>query len=1563
MCNEACNLAVFLKKIFWGVVAAIVATIMIMGPHSALAAVNQMTSILDPLAINTTPKVVFVKGGNVWIMNTDGSGQQQITAVGGVSWPRLANGIVTYLKDGQIYKTDINGLAPVAIPNASGIATYDLSPDATKLAIIPSANMQMILYRMDIDGNNVTTIYDGRTTRHVTAVAWGTDGYIYFSSSLYHSAYSLTQNVLRIGETAISGEQSLVADWSQDMTQGGASGNFMAFRRGATNSQLWVANTDGSNPHQIPNTPSGIPSYMAAFDQDRNVVYYTMQNGSAFDVYSVWVDGLDNHLIASGVDSSIIDFGKTTGLADFSGEAIDVAGTPLAGVSVALGSLSVVTNPNGVYHISNIPPGTYTLTVSMTGYVTLTQTITLQPGTNTVRNFRLTPVSASDFKVVDLSSKYDGFLYYLAGTDFSVTYTATVNWGSHQPGKVRFITPKGSYDVTTTGTTASRTFNIAADFNPCTTLRVIAIAADGTYSAEKTADFIVMAPFMNGLPLTKTDTGSAFSYYTSSSVLMSLLNEGIDAGVIPETIPLFGDNGFNLTLIPNVNVSIASSGKTSVSMNWLNSPEIEGEVAGVDFSLGLNNLNIYGDYQYPGCYNRWSGSVGFGGHASASKSWPFLLTAGPFVIPMYTKASLELNADINIGVTSLNPVALNGQFDINPYVRGSLGAGIDEKFAVEGWIGGGADFLMQYPQTPHMKDATIYLNGGVTVYALLWKWEQEALRWDWDLNGESLQASKIAASSTSSPRLVSRDYLNGTSEFGSKTNKTLLNSFKAGSESYTSSLTPLQTSIFPYSEPRLSSAGTKVSLTWLTDNTSRSSINRTMTEYSSYDGSNWSAEQPIADDGTADFSPNSLTFDDGSVVAVWEDEKNIMPDSAAFNDMLSNLEISAAVNEPVSVTWNSSQRLTNNSYLDRSPKLAGISKNNVMLTWIANEANNVRGSSTNPNKIWCSIFNGTSWSTPLLAAQIPFGIVKYSLAYDGSLARLVMSLDTDGDSATVADHELYLLSYDNSAWGALTRLTNDTSPVADDNPQVAVDPDNDFVLTWLKGSEISSVINFAMEDRTVVRGDRSYSSNLADFKQITAPDGKMALVWAEASASNSSDIFTAVYDPIYDLWGAPKQLTSDAETEKNITAAFLGSETLVAVYNRTLMGQTPGATDLYMLTYTMGNDLALKGGSLSSTPPNPSSGDSVTLSVTAMNLGDSAQEAIPVAFFQGDPANGGAKIGETTIAGPFKPGDEQNVSINWSMPYTATPVTIYAVIDPTSALDPVNRGNNVISKSFAIPDLSISNISWLKLTDKLISITARVTNSGSIPSAATTVTFRRDAANGTNLNSQGLPLLSAGESMDFNYIWDITGLTEQQYTVYAIADEESVVTEFDETNNAGSSTIPVNLANVLATLTVQIPATGNGNVTSTPPGIACNVTCSGQFPWGSDVVLHASPATYSIFSGWATPYSGTNDCTVSMNGANSATAMFVYDAVHRARIYRTNAMYYPSLITAYNEAMAGEQIQARAELFSESLTIEKNVRFKGGYDSDFHSATGKTGIHGTLTVKGGSLTVENLQIQ
>ncbi len=78
-----------------------------------------------------------------------------------------------------------------------------------------------------------------------------------------------------------------------------------------------------------------------------------------------------------------------------------------------------------------------------------------------------------------------------------------------------------------------------------------------------------------------------------------------------------------------------------------------------------------------------------------------------------------------------------------------------------------------------------------------------------------------------------------------------------------------------------------------------------------------------------------------------------------------------------------------------------------------------------------------------------------------------------------------------------------------------------------------------------------------------------------------------------------------------------------------------------------------------------------------------------------------------------------------------------------------------------------------------------------------------------------------------------------------------------------------------ATLTVQRTGNGQGVVTSNVPGIVCGATCSKDFAYGSMVILTATPATGSVFSGWAGACAGAARlCTVTMNGARAVQALF-----------------------------------------------------------------------------------------
>ncbi|GEM_PF-164616 len=83
----------------------------------------------------------------------------------------------------------------------------------------------------------------------------------------------------------------------------------------------------------------------------------------------------------------------------------------------------------------------------------------------------------------------------------------------------------------------------------------------------------------------------------------------------------------------------------------------------------------------------------------------------------------------------------------------------------------------------------------------------------------------------------------------------------------------------------------------------------------------------------------------------------------------------------------------------------------------------------------------------------------------------------------------------------------------------------------------------------------------------------------------------------------------------------------------------------------------------------------------------------------------------------------------------------------------------------------------------------------------------------------------------------------------------------------------------LLSLTVIKNGTGVGSVTSSPAGIDCGVTCSGQYALNTIVTLTATadnePGSASVFSGWSGACAGINlTCQVTMSQAQSVTAAF-----------------------------------------------------------------------------------------
>ena len=1123
------------------------------------------------------------------------------------------------------------------------------------------------------------------------------------------------------------------------------------------------------------------------------------------------------------------------GQSSITGSVTSSAGGPIAGAEVRIGSNITQTNSQGVYSISSIAAGDYSVTVSKTGFTTFSGPLSIPASTQAHKDFTLqTSVATTAITISSITTKYRGKTYYLDGISQNVTFTANIEWGGHSPAKVLFITPKGLYEVLTNSGVASKTLDVGNEFGKCGTLKVRAVSSDGASSAEKIADFVVMSKVLTGLTpavdsfIRFVDLGDNFHYEFTAGTDLRFFDELIDGGAIPEDFPIFGRKGFGLRFIPTVTTEISNNGEATYELAFNNKRNPLFQFLGRDFELEpLFELN--GTFSDTSCNWNWGGHIGVKG--SFELEGPSFRPPPPFTF-LYIKPAGRVSIDALGGFASFAPSGPtpNLKLDIDPELNLSLGAGADMFLAAAVTGTAGAELQFQWPETPHLKDATFFVSAKVGIYGLL-HIEQEVFRCDYSvitrIGGCTAGASSSIASQfnlASDPirfRAVPRDYINVPDYGKFQANRILeiRQSIASQSQSNRNITTTIQSTVFPYSEPNASANGNSLYLAWIYDDPERSAINRAVAVFSNWDGQAWTEPQAIAGDGTADFHPQLLTFSDGSAMAAWEDVKTALPETASFNDLVDHLEVSTSFYDPKSNRWSPAVRMTTNSHLDRSPRLAGQSSDNALLVWTSNEQNDLAGSVSKPNTLWSAKWNGTAWTAAQSVASVPQGLLKYDLTYNGSKGTLILSLDSDSDRSTNEDHELYAIKYENGSWGNLTRLTNDN--VTDDNPRLATDSKGNQILVWMKGDEIYSAANGDIDGRKLVARP-GYSTNVADFKLAHTLEGRIALIWAESNAQFSSDVQALFYDPALDLWGSKSQLTADQELESNIAAAFY-SDKLIAIYDRTLPPQTndqtskpalqqtaiptPGTTDLYMLTHIIGGDLAIKSNTLEASPGNPRPGEVTALSATILNQGDIGARDVPVSFYQGNPNDSGTLIGTTLVSTTLAPGAEQRVAIPWTPTSTTSPFSIYVVVDPNQAFSDNNRTNNVASKPVIRADLAIQSIRWERHTATSVVVIARIVNLGSLPTLPTSVSFIRDSATGALLSSPAIGVLNPDQSFDVAIQWDTTGLTAPEYTLYLVADPNNSVDEYDKANNV--ATLVVSLKENVAPIQLLLEQSGS----------------------------------------------------------------------------------------------------------------------------------------------------------
>lgn len=165
----------------------------------------------------------------------------------------------------------------------------------------------------------------------------------------------------------------------------------------------------------------------------------------------------------------------------------------------------------------------------------------------------------------------------------------------------------------------------------------------------------------------------------------------------------------------------------------------------------------------------------------------------------------------------------------------------------------------------------------------------------------------------------------------------------------------------------------------------------------------------------------------------------------------------------------------------------------------------------------------------------------------------------------------------------------------------------------------------------------------------------------------------------------------------------------------------------------------------------------------------------------------------------------------------------------------------------------------------------------------------------------------------------VDGLTEGDTYYFASTAYDSAGDQSGYSNQVSES-VPITTQYSLA-----IAQNGSGAGTVTGSGINCGNVCTDSYAPGTVVTLDATPASGSIFAGWAgAGCSGTGTCTVTMNQSSSVTATFNSSAV----TYNINTTASgDGLITALNNPNVSQGTNGSATVGIVTVTKGANQQF------------------------------------